>query len=157
MTPHPSVLLGLRDRHLRDRLDGWMSDWGFRTRFTDDADEVIDWLGQEFHAVSFIDSEMERPAGEAVWRTVRPAAARRVVLMARDRRRDLMFEALRFGVATVLPLPPEEAMVRAALVVASGFTTGPAAGAPRKTRRPGTREPPDTPEPPDTLSPSQRP
>ena len=129
MTPHPSVLLGLQerdlsDRDLCDRLDGWVRHCGFRTEFTADADEAMRWLRRDTFAASFLDSGMERAEGEAVWRLVRPAAARRMVLMVRERRRDLWFEALRFGVATVLPMPPREVMVRAALSAVSGLRPG---------------------------------
>lgn len=124
MTPHPSVLLGLRDSDLGDRLGGWVRDRGFRTCFTDDAREAIDRLRNESFTASFLDSEMGCPEGQAVWRLLQPVLARRVVLMARDRRRELLFEALGFGVATVLPLPPVEAMVSAALSAVSGPPSG---------------------------------
>ena len=125
MTPHPSVLVGFRDSsarslEFRDRLGGWVRGCGYEPRFTEDAEEALEWLRRDAFAVSFLDSEFERARGEPVWRGVQPGVARRVVLMARESRRELMFEALRLGVATVLPLPPVEAMVRAALAVASG-------------------------------------
>lgn len=120
MTPHPSVLLSLRDAALRDELDGWVRGYGYQTCLTADAEETMSWLSRERFSASFLESEMERSEGEAVWRLVRPDMARRVVLMSRDRNRDLWFEALRHGVATVLPLPPVEAMVRAALTAVSG-------------------------------------
>ncbi len=121
MTPHPAVLLGLRadDRELRDPLEGWVRRMGFRTRFTTDAREAASWLRQEDFAANLVDSDMGRAEGEAVWRTIRPAFARRTVLLARSRGRGLWFEALRSGVATVLPLPPLEATVRAALAAAT--------------------------------------
>jgi DNA-binding NtrC family response regulator len=122
MTPHPAVLLGLRprERELRAQLEGWVQRLGYQTRFTADADEAIAWMGDEAIRASFLDCDMERAEGQAIWRTLRPTAARRVVLMAPERRRDLWFEALRSGMATVLPLPPREPMVRAALLAVAG-------------------------------------
>ena len=124
MTPHPSVLLGLRsadpeDRGLRDRLEHWVGRCGYRTRFTADAHEAISWLGQEDFAATLVDSDLGRAEGEVLWRKIRPTAQRRVVLMARGGGRNLWFEALRTGVATVLPFPPREAMVQAALRAAT--------------------------------------
>jgi DNA-binding NtrC family response regulator len=120
MTPHPAILLGLRadDRELRDPLEGAVRRLGFQTRFTTDVREALAWLRREEFAASFVDSDMGLADGEAVWRTLRPAFARRTVLLARDRNRGLWFEALRSGVATVLPLPAREPMVRAALAAA---------------------------------------
>jgi DNA-binding NtrC family response regulator len=125
MTPNPAVLLSLRaqdrgERVLRDHLEDWVQRCGFPTRFTEDAEEAVSWMGEGPFVASFVDSELQRPGGAAVWRLVRPTAVRRVVLMARERGRDLWFEALRSGVATVLPLPPQEAMVRAALEAVAG-------------------------------------
>ena len=119
MTLHPSVLLSLGDQVLRDTLDDWVRGCGYRTRLSADAEETMSWLREDTFSASFLDSEMEAPAGEAVWRLVRPGPTRRVVLMARERNPDLWFEALRYGVATVLPLPPAEEMVRAALAAVS--------------------------------------
>ena len=129
MTPNPAVLLGLRasdpeDRSLREQLEGWVRSCGYRTRFTTDAHEAISWLHQEDFAATFVDSDLGRAEGEALWRVIRSIAPRRVVLMARSSRRNLWFEALRTGVATVLPLPPHEAMVQAALRAATrGWAT----------------------------------
>ena len=121
MTPHPSIMLGLRadDRELRDPLEGWVRRLGFRTRFTTDVREALHWLGREDFAASIVDSWLGRDEGEEVWRSIRPAFARRTVLLARDQHRGLWFEALRSGVATVLPLPPRESMVRAAVAAAT--------------------------------------
>ena len=128
MTPHPAVLLGLRpDEHdvheLREPMEGWMRRLGFQTRFTTDAREAVSWLHQESFAASFVDCDLGTAEGEAVWRSIRPDFARRTVLLARDRGRGLWYEALRSGVATVLPLPPREAMVRAALMAVTGAWT----------------------------------
>jgi DNA-binding NtrC family response regulator len=117
MTPNPAVLLGLRpDAGIEDRLEGWVRRLGYQARCTTDAREIRSWLGREEFAASFVDSDLGSDEGVAVWRTLRPSAARRTVLLVRDRGRDLWFEALRSGVATVLPLPLQEVMVRAALV-----------------------------------------
>ncbi|MDJ0520514.1 MAG: hypothetical protein QNJ90_00410 [Planctomycetota bacterium] len=121
MTPHPAIMLGLSadDRELRDPLEGWVRDLGFRTRFTTDAQEAVAWLSQDDFAASLVDCELGRDEGVEIWRTIRPSFARRTVLLVRESRRGLWFEALRSGVATVLPLPPREAMVRAALAAAT--------------------------------------
>lgn len=121
MTPNPAVLVGLRaDTELEGELAGWVRGLGFDTRFTTDAHEVRSWLGQTDYAASFVDCDLGLAEGEAVWRTLRPAEARRTVLLTRDRRRDLWFEALRTGVATVLTLPLHETTVRAALQTVVG-------------------------------------
>ena len=134
MTPHPAVLLGLRvsgseDRSLRAQMEGWVRRCGYRPRFTDDAHEAISWLDQEDFAATVVDSDMGRAEGEALWRRIPPVTrgpqrgSCRVVLMARDQGRNLWFEALRSGVVTVLPYPPAEAMVQAALRAATrGWT-----------------------------------
>ncbi|MDA1195499.1 MAG: hypothetical protein O2894_09990 [Planctomycetota bacterium] len=121
MTLHPAVLVGLRPepglapvRELGADLDGWVRRLGFSTRISTDAREVRSWLGKEQFAVSFVDSDLGLDDGEPVWRTLRPQTARRTVLLVRERRRDLWFEALRTGVATVLTLPLHESVVRAA-------------------------------------------
>ena len=107
---------------MRDRLERWVRGCGYETRFTDDAEEAIAWSHQETFAASFLDSEMGAREGRPVWRVVRPLVGRRLVLMARGCDKDLWFEALRSGVATVLPLPPEEPMVRAALTAVTRGT-----------------------------------
>jgi DNA-binding NtrC family response regulator len=114
-------MLGLRadDCELRAPLEGWVRRLGFRTQFTTDAREAVAWLSQEDFAASIVDSWLGRDEGQEVWRSIRPAFARRTVLLARDQHRGLWFEALRSGLATVLPLPPHEAMVRAAVAAAT--------------------------------------
>jgi DNA-binding NtrC family response regulator len=129
MTPNPAVLLGLRDsgsedRTLRVQLEDWVRRCGYRTRFTDDAHEAISWLAQEDFAATVVDSDVGRAEGEALWRRIRPSVrgpqgSCRVVLMAREAGRNLWFEALRSGIVTVLPFPPKEAMVQAALLAAT--------------------------------------
>lgn len=111
---------------MRGSLEGWVERCGYRPRCTADAREALDWLGEErdTFAASFLDAEMGRDEGELTWRIVRPRVRRRIVLVVRERRRDLWFEALRAGVATVLPFPPEEPMVRAALEAVTGQAPG---------------------------------
>ena len=126
MTPNPAVLVGLRAAdELEGDLEGWVRGLGFETRLTTSAREVRSWLGQAdeaapSYAATFVDSDLGLAEGEAVWRTLRPAVARRTVLLTRDRRRDLWFEALRAGMATVLTLPLHETTVRAALEAVVG-------------------------------------
>ena len=122
MEAHPSVLVGLRpqlgaEAGLRESMDDWVRACGFEPRFTTRAQEAESWLRdeQEAFAASFLDAEMGVGEGRVTWRVVRPLIGRRLVLVVRERRRDLWFEALRAGVGTVLSCPPEEAMVRAAL------------------------------------------
>ena len=121
MTTNPAVLVGLRAGEvLEGDLESWVRGLGFDTHITTSVREVRSWLGQADYAASFVDCDLGVAEGEAVWRTLRPAAARRTVLLARDRRRDLWFEALRTGVATVLTLPLHETTVRAALEAVVG-------------------------------------
>ncbi len=134
MTPHPAIMLGLRadDRELRDPLEDWVRRLGFQTRFTTDVREAVAWLRREDFAASIVDSDLGRDEGEPVWRTLRPVFARRTVLLARGELaggpgRGLWFEALRSGVATVLPLPARESMVRAAVAAATHAWRGRAA------------------------------
>ena len=115
MTPHPAVLIGLEEHALRDRLAGWVRRLGYDARATADGRETLAWVRTGAFVASFLDAGLGAPEGDAVWRVVRPIVGHRLVLMARERNNDLWFEALRSGVGTVLPLPPEECMVRAAL------------------------------------------
>jgi hypothetical protein len=129
MTPHPAVLIGLREREFRDRLEGWVRRLGYDARTTADGSETLAWVREGSFVASFLDSGLGAPEGETVWRVVRPIVGRRLVLMAWERSNDLWFEALRSGVGTVLPLPPEEPMVRAALAaVARPFAWGDGGG-----------------------------
>lgn len=122
MEAHPSVLVGLcpdlgEEHDLQQSLGGWVQACGFQPRFTARADEAESWLRdeREAFAASFLDAEMGLGEGRVTWRVVRSWVGRRLVLVVRERRRDLWFEALRAGVRTVLTCPPEEATVRAAL------------------------------------------
>lgn len=132
MNANPAVLVGLRaGEGLEDDLESWVRDLGFETRITTSAREVRTWLGQADYAASFVDCDLGVAEGEAVWRTLRPAVARRTVLLTREARRDLWFEALRTGVATVLTLPLHETTVRAALQA----VVGPGGAGPRTSTR----------------------
>ena len=144
MTPHPAIMLGLRadDRDLRDPLEDWVRRLGFQTWFTADVREALDWLRCEDFAASIVDSDLGLAQGEALWRTIRPRLARRTVLIAREGGRALWFEALHSGVATVLPVPPRESMVRAAVAAATHAWRGSRwRGAAEGTRFPRTTSP----------------
>jgi DNA-binding response OmpR family regulator len=120
MTPNPSVFVGLPAGDARDRLVGWIRDQGYETDGASDGGETVARVRVRTFAASFLDSGMEALEGGTVWRVVHRIVGRRLVLMARERRNELWFEALRAGVATVLPLPPEEVTVRAALAAVIG-------------------------------------
>ena len=126
MMPVPSVLISLSEglgdevAAVRDRLEDVVRGRGDAPRFTTDARETVAWVRDERFAVSFVDSEMEVHAGGQIWRVLRPLVGRRMVLMTRERRRDVWFEALQHGVAAVLPLPPRTRAVTAALEAAIG-------------------------------------
>jgi hypothetical protein len=115
MTPNPSVLIAMVQDDLRGRLAGWVRSLGYEPRATGDGRETVAWARSESFVASFLDSGLGEAEGETVWRVVRPIVGRRLVLVARERTNDLWFEALRWDVGTVLPMPPEESMVRAAL------------------------------------------
>lgn len=120
MTADPAVLIALRAGDVRDRLVLWVRGHGFDTDVTEDGGEAVARVRGRRFAASFLDSGMATADGGTVWRVVHQIVGRRLVLMARERRNDLWFEALGAGVGTVLPLPPEEAMVRAALEAVAG-------------------------------------
>jgi len=121
MTLHPSVLIGLCDREVRgERVAEWVRHLGYEAAVTDDGTETLAWVRQRVFAAHLLDSRLVADTGEEVWRTVRPIVGRRLVLMAREPRTTLWFEALRAGVGAVLSLPPREEAVRAALAAATG-------------------------------------
>lgn len=125
VTPTQPVLISLRPRvaevgSVRSRLEDWVHDYGFETRFTTDAQEALAWAREEPFAANLLDAGLEMVRGEPVWRALQPVVGRRMVLMTRPGRTDLWFEALRYGVAAVLPWPPEASSVRAALRAATG-------------------------------------
>ncbi len=137
MTPSSTVLVSLRSRPregagLRDELDGMIRRCGYRPHFTRGGRETLDSVRRDSFVASFLDSgywgqgsdDTELVDGEAVWRVVRRIVGRRLVLMTRAPRNDFWFDALRAGVGTVLPLPPQEPTVRAALQAVAG--AGPA-------------------------------
>jgi len=124
--PTLSVLISLSEglgdeiSTVRDRLEDVVRGRGYAPRFTTDAHETVAWIRDERFAVSFVDSEMEVHAGGRIWRVLRPLVGRRMVLMTRERRQDVWFEALQHGIAAVLPLPPRTQAVTAALEAAVG-------------------------------------
>jgi DNA-binding NtrC family response regulator len=125
VTFQPAVMLGLRvrepaERALGERLAGWVAGLGYEPRSTTDADQALAWLRTERFAASLLDCEMGVAGGGALWRALHPNRGQRLVLLARERRSELWFEALRAGVAAVLPWPAGEAEVRAALAAAAG-------------------------------------
>jgi len=125
MMPRPSVLIGLgghdtRDRDWRSRVAGWVRRWGYEAAVTDDGPQALAWTRERAFAASLVECGLVAETGESVWRTVRPIVGRRLVLMAREPGKEIWFEALRAGVGAVLLLPPEEVVVRAALLAATG-------------------------------------
>jgi ActR/RegA family two-component response regulator len=125
MVPSPSVLISLSgpDDDLaaaRGRLERVVRGRGYEPRFTTDAGEAMAWAREQRFAVSFVDADMEVHAEGRVWRVLHQVIGPRMVLMTRGRRQDVWFEALKCGVAAVLPLPPRTRSVRAALEAAVG-------------------------------------
>jgi len=113
------VLVGLRPSPFREALDGWVQALGLETFVTERPREAVEWVRERPSAVSFVDRDLDRIEGVEVWRVVRPIVSHRLVLMARDRTRDLWFSALAEGVGSVLPLPSEREVVMTALRLAS--------------------------------------
>src|SRR5205814_8270576 len=113
------VLIGLRPSPFRDALDGWVRGQGLETFVTDRGTDAVDWLRERSEAVSFVDRDLDRLGGVEVWRVVRPIVCHRLVLVAKERTKDLWFSALAEGVGTVLPLPTEREVVLTALRLAS--------------------------------------
>jgi DNA-binding response OmpR family regulator len=109
------VLIGTPVPDLGDRIAGWVRGWGYEVRVTSDGVEAVRVLHRESFVATFLDSRLGGAQGETVWRVVRPILGRRLILMAGELSNEFWFEALRAGVGTVLPLPPAERMVRAAL------------------------------------------
>jgi DNA-binding response OmpR family regulator len=115
MLPSPSVLIGTQVLDLGERIAAWVRQLGYVVRVTQDGVEAVEVLRRGSFAASFLDSQLGGAGGESIWRVVRPILGRRLILMASERSNEFWFEALRSGVGTVLPLPPAERMVRAAL------------------------------------------
>jgi DNA-binding response OmpR family regulator len=126
MTPHPSVLIGLsghgaRRQAQRERIAGWVRHLGYEPTVTEDGAAALAWVRDHVFAAHLLDEQLGTDSGERVWRRVRPVLGRRLVLMVEEPRTNHWFEALRAGVGAVLPLPPREATVRAAIVAATGM------------------------------------
>jgi DNA-binding response OmpR family regulator len=119
MRPVPAVLVGTQALELGQRIACWVRSLGYEVRVTQDGVEAVRTLHLEPFAASFLDDQLGGEGGESIWRVVRPILGRRLILMARERSNEFWFEALRSGVGTVLPLPPDEPSVRAALAAVS--------------------------------------
>ncbi len=130
MAPTRSVLIGCRREiadvgEVRTHLEDWVGELGFEARVTSDPQQAVDWAHQEPFAAGFVDAGWEMARGQSIWRVLQPVLARRMVLMTGAGRRQVWFEALRCGVAAVLPLPPEPSSVHAALRAAAGDVNPP--------------------------------
>ena len=135
MTPHPSVLISLRrdpvqDLDIRTRIASYVRRLGFAPTLADDGREALAWVRERPFAATFVECGVEGEGGVEAWRAIQPHQGRRLVLMIREPDQGLWFEALGRGVGAVLPLPPAERMVRAALRAATGWGEEP-----RPTRR----------------------
>lgn len=137
MTLQPAVLISLRDEvpfggDLERRLVDWVRELGYEPQVANGGPEAVAWVRRRPYAASFCDCETEAATGVEAWRSIHAVLGRRLVLMVREPRRDLWFEALREGVGALLPLPPREPMVRAALSAAIGdsWSRSPRAGRP---------------------------
>jgi DNA-binding response OmpR family regulator len=124
MIPNRTVLIGLNDRpdrsvELRERFADWVERLGYEPAVATDGRTAVAWVEERPLAASLVDSDLLGDMGEEVWRRVRPILGRRLVLMAREPRSDIIFEALRSGVGALLPLPARECMVRAAIQAAT--------------------------------------
>ena len=125
MTPNRAVLIGLSDRDargpaLRERLAGWVEQLGYEPAVVQDGRISISRVLERRCAATLLESGLVAESGEKVWRRVRPILGRRLVLMAREPRSDMFFEALQTGVGALLRLPARESMVRAAICAATG-------------------------------------
>ena len=126
MTLHPSVLITLRrdaveDTDIRTRIASTVRRLGFDAAVAHDGREALAWVRERSFAATFVECGVEGEAGVEAWRAIQPHQGRRLVLMIREPDRALWFEALGRGVGAVLPLPPAERMVRAALRAATGW------------------------------------
>ena len=130
MTPRPAVLVAVgpdvqADRRVRGDLEDWVWESGFRPRFAADADEVVTWLRDErdAFAASLLDAQLGAQ-GSPTWQQVGPWVGRRLVLLLREQRRTVWFEALRSGAVAVVPPPWNGAVLAAALQVATRGEAG---------------------------------
>lgn len=115
MLPAPQVLVGTQVVDLGVRIASWVEGLGYEVQVRSDGVAVVEALRRGSFAASFLDDQLGGAGGESIWRMVRQVLGRRLILMARDVRNELWFEALRSGVGSVLPLPPAPSMVRAAI------------------------------------------
>jgi hypothetical protein len=127
MTLHPSVLLGLQAGALRDHLEGSIRRLGYMPSVASDGAEALALLRVRTFAASLVDSDLPlggrgagAEQGDEVWRLAWPLTGRRLVLLVRRPGKALWYEALNRGVGAVLPLPPAEGMVEAALSAVTG-------------------------------------
>lgn len=110
-----SVFIGTPALEVGAEIAGWVRAWGYEVEVTCDGMRAVAALHRGRYAASFLDHQLEAAQGQTIWRVVRPVVGRRLILMAHERSNELWFEALRAGVGTVLPLPPAQHMVQAAL------------------------------------------
>ena len=115
MLPAPTVLVGTPVEDLGVRIARWVEALGYEVEVRRDGVAVVEALYRGSFAASFLDDQLGGAGGESIWRMVRPVLGRRLILMARELSNELWFEALRSGVGSVLPLPPAQPMVHAAL------------------------------------------
>jgi len=120
MAPTLPVLIGLDDATaagaaVRSRLERAVRSYGLESRFCRDGREALALAQETPLAVTLVDAEWALDEGELVWRVAVRHLRQRLVLMTREARRDMWFEALQQGAAAVLPLPPAVGSVRLAL------------------------------------------
>lgn len=119
-----TVLVGSPVLDVGATIAGWVRRWGYEAQVLRDGGDAVQALRFGRYAASFLDVRLLDTSAqvaerEPVWRVVRPVVGRRLILMARECSNELWFEALKAGVGTVLPLPPGERMVQAALAAVS--------------------------------------
>ena len=103
MTLHPSVLIGLSvSDGVGESVAGWVRQLGYEPTVTLGGGETLAWVQEHACAASLLDAGLVAETGERVWRRVRPIVGRRLILMVREPRRDLWFEALGAGIGAVL-------------------------------------------------------
>ena len=111
MAPVPAVLVAVgpdvqSDRQVRGDLEDWVWGVGFRPRFAVDADQAVTWLREaaDAFAASLLDIRLGAQ-GAPTWQQVGPWVGRRLILLLREQRRTVWFEALRSGAGAVVPHP----------------------------------------------------
>ncbi len=120
MAPTLPVLIGLDDATaagaaVRSPLERAVRSYGLESRFCRDGREALALSREAPLAATLVDAEWALDEGELVWRVAVRHLRQRLVLMTREARRDMWFEALQQGAAAVLPLPPAVGSVRLAL------------------------------------------